>query len=110
MLQKYVTDCPEHPDEMVLSNASSMGNKAANEMDRVTMEEEYIHEFGEEEKGKLNYVDYLTGNPMPNDALLYAIPVCGPYSSVQSDHINMGYAICTLNFYTMDKYCVKIIP
>ncbi|KAG8372834.1 hypothetical protein BUALT_Bualt12G0108200 [Buddleja alternifolia] len=75
-------DCPEHPDE-----------KAASEMDRVTMEEDDIHEIGEEEKEKLNDVDYLTGNPLPNDVLLYAVPVCGPYNALQSY-----------------KYRVKIIP
>ncbi|CAA3007398.1 nuclear export mediator factor NEMF-like [Olea europaea var. sylvestris] len=53
-------------------------------MERVTMEEDDIHEIGEEEKGKLNDVDYLTGNSLPNDILLYAVPVCGPYSAVQS--------------------------
>nr|KYP36314.1 Serologically defined colon cancer antigen 1 isogeny [Cajanus cajan] len=61
--------------------------------DRVAMEEDDIHEIGEEEKEKLNDVDYLTGNPLPNDILLYAVPVCGPYNAVQSY-----------------KYRVKIIP
>ncbi|CAA2950932.1 nuclear export mediator factor NEMF [Olea europaea subsp. europaea] len=86
-------DCPEQPDETVLNNASSGGNKASNGMDRMTMEEDDIHEIGEEEREKLNDVDYLTGNPLPNDVLLYAVPVCGPYSAVQSY-----------------KYRVKIIP
>ncbi|CAI9771813.1 unnamed protein product [Fraxinus pennsylvanica] len=86
-------DCPEQPFETVLNNASSGGDKAVNEMDRVTMEEDDIHEIGEEEKGKLNDVDYLTGNPLPNDVLLYAAPVCGPYSALQ-----------------LYKYRVKIIP
>ncbi|CAA2988533.1 nuclear export mediator factor NEMF [Olea europaea subsp. europaea] len=86
-------DCPEQPDETVPNNASSGGNKASNGMDRMTMEEDDIHEIGEEERGKLNDVDYLTGNPLPNDVLLYAVPVCGPYSAVQSY-----------------KYRVKIIP
>lgn len=63
------------------------------EMDRVTMEEDDIHEIAEEEKEKLNDVDYLTGNPLANDVLLYAIPVCGPYNALQSY-----------------KYRVKIIP
>lgn len=62
-------------------------------MDRVKMEEDDIHEIGEEEKEKLNDVDYLTGNPVPTDVLLYAIPVCGPYNALQSY-----------------KYRVKIIP
>lgn len=65
----------------------------ANEIDRVAMEEDDIHEIGEGEREKLNDVDYLTGNPLPNDILLYAVPVCGPYNAVQSY-----------------KYRVKIIP
>ncbi|CBI22840.3 unnamed protein product, partial [Vitis vinifera] len=68
-------------------------DNSATEMDRVAMEEDDIHEIGEEEKGKLNDVDYLTGNPLPNDILLYAVPVCGPYSALQTY-----------------KYRVKIIP
>ncbi|KAM7279287.1 hypothetical protein ACFE04_006421 [Oxalis oulophora] len=56
----------------------------ANEVDKVVMEEDDIYEIGEEEKEKLNDVDYLTGNPLASDILLYAIPVCGPYSAVQS--------------------------
>ncbi|MFS8001340.1 putative NFACT protein [Helianthus anomalus] len=38
-------------------------------------------------------MDYLTGVPLPNDILLYAVPVCAPYAAVQSY-----------------KYRVKIIP
>lgn len=54
------------------------------EVDKVTMEEDDIHEIGEDEKEKLNDVDYLTGNPLPSDILLYAVPVCGPYNALQS--------------------------
>lgn len=54
------------------------------EMDKVVMEEDDIHELGEEEKEKLIDVDYLTGNPLPTDVLLYAVPVCGPYNALQS--------------------------
>ncbi|KAK4433847.1 Nuclear export mediator factor NEMF [Sesamum alatum] len=86
-------DCPEHPDETLRSKADGKVDTTAGEMDRVTMEEDDIHEIGEEEKEKLNDVDYLTGNPLPNDVLLYAVPVCGPYNALQSY-----------------KYRVKIIP
>ncbi|XP_074347240.1 uncharacterized protein LOC141686080 [Apium graveolens] len=61
--------------------------------DRLAMEEDDINEIGEDEKEKLNDVDNLTGNPLPNDILLYAVPVCGPYNALQSY-----------------KYRVKIIP
>ncbi|OVA16712.1 zinc finger protein [Macleaya cordata] len=99
-------DCQEHPDEAnhskevvhKHSNGSPEDHpdaveNTASEMDRVMMEEDDIHEIGEEEKEKLNDVDYLTGNPLPNDILLYAVPVCGPYNALQTY-----------------KYRVKIIP
>ncbi|KAI4344741.1 hypothetical protein L6164_011932 [Bauhinia variegata] len=88
-------DCKDQPDDLLHSHASGGAEENPNtsEADRVAMEEDDIHEIGEEEKGKLNDVDYLTGNPLPNDILLYAVPVCGPYSAVQSY-----------------KYRVKIIP
>lgn len=94
-------DCQEHLDEAVQSRASTgpqnnsnnVVDVGGNEMDRIAMEEDDIHEIGEEEKEKLNDVDYLTGNPLPNDILLYAVPVCGPYNALQSY-----------------KYRVKIIP
>ncbi|XP_022760737.1 nuclear export mediator factor Nemf [Durio zibethinus] len=91
-------ECPEHPDD-TLHHATVVGDDRRaglddnNELDRVAMEEDDVHEIGEEDKGRLNDVDYLTGNPLPSDILLYAVPVCGPYSAVQSY-----------------KYRVKIIP
>lgn len=48
------------------------------------MEEDDVHEIGEEEREKLNDLDYLTGNPLPTDILHYAVPVCGPYNALQS--------------------------
>ncbi|XP_058084254.1 uncharacterized protein LOC131231908 [Magnolia sinica] len=92
-------DCPEHLDgadhSKVAANKQVNGNapeglrdadldKTTGDEDRMTFEEEDIHEIGEEEKEKLNDVDYLTGNPLPNDILLYAVPVCGPYSALQT--------------------------
>lgn len=71
----------------------SLVDSTSEEVDRVAMEEEDIHEIGEEEKERLNDLDYLTGNPLPIDILSYAVPVCGPYSAVQSY-----------------KYRVKVIP
>lgn len=93
-------DCKEQPDDSSQNLANVRAEESFNmnvsntsEADRVAMEEDDINEIGEEEKEKLNDVDYLTGNPLPNDILLYAVPVCGPYTAVQSY-----------------KYRVKIIP
>lgn len=86
-------ECPENPDDTQKSKAGGKTESAESEMDRVMMEEDDINEIGEEEKEKLNDVDYLTGNPVPSDVLLYAVPVCAPYNALQSY-----------------KYRVKIIP
>lgn len=93
-------ECPEQPEEISrgltngkLENPDGNLGNAASEMERIAMEEDDIHEIGEEEKEKLNDVDYLTGNPLPNDVLLYAVPVCGPYNALQTY-----------------KYRVKIVP
>ncbi|XP_073308005.1 uncharacterized protein [Primulina huaijiensis] len=86
-------DCPEHPEETGKSKADGRVDRGTSEIDRVAMEEDDIHEIGDEEKEKLNDVDYLTGNPLPIDVLLYAVPVCGPYNALQAY-----------------KYHVKIIP
>ncbi|XP_027351975.1 nuclear export mediator factor NEMF isoform X2 [Abrus precatorius] len=93
-------DCKEQTDDLLhrhaIGEAEENPNMSAidtSQADRVAMEEDDIHEIGEEEKEKLNDVDYLTGNPLPNDILLYAVPVCGPYNAIQSY-----------------KYRVKIIP
>ncbi|PRQ39528.1 putative transcription factor interactor and regulator CCHC(Zn) family [Rosa chinensis] len=92
-------DCQEHQVDTSDSHANggvdhpNALDKTTSELDKVTIEEDDIHEIGEEEKEKLNDVDYLTGNPLPSDILLYAVPVCGPYNAVQSY-----------------KYRVKIIP
>lgn len=57
------------------------------------LEEENVQEVGAEAKGQLTEQDMLTGIPKPNDVLLYAVPVCAPYSALQ------GY-----------KYRVKLTP
>lgn len=84
-------ECPEQADQSERSKVDSRGERET--LEKVNMEEDDIHEIGEEEKEKLNDVDYLTGNPLPNDVLLYAVPMCGPYNALQSY-----------------KYRVKIIP
>ncbi|KAL4560165.1 hypothetical protein LXL04_032314 [Taraxacum kok-saghyz] len=79
-------DCREHLEHVDT-------NEKLNEAEKMAMEEDDIKEIGEDEKEKLTDVDYLTGIPLPNDILLYAVPVCAPYAAVQSY-----------------KYRVKIIP
>lgn len=75
-------ECPENIEE-ASRGPTNLGD-AADDMERMVMEEDDIHEIGEEDRGKLNDLDYLTGNPVPNDVLLYAVPVCGPYTALQT--------------------------
>ena len=53
---------------------------------------EYLNEE-EKDRMDLNELSALTGNPLDSDDLLFAIPMCGPYSALQ------GY-----------KYKVKVTP
>lgn len=85
-------DCRESTLETKHANGSSVSGEplsaerdtANSEMDVAATDDDAIHEIGEEEREKLNKLDYLTGNPLPSDILLYAIPVCGPYSALQT--------------------------
>ncbi|KAH9611511.1 hypothetical protein KSS87_020491 [Heliosperma pusillum] len=93
-------ECPEQSVEMTHGHANGLLEKpdgdsstSAGVEEQMAMEEDDIHEIGEEAKGKLNDVDYLTGIPYSNDILLYAVPVCGPYNALKSY-----------------KYRVKIVP
>lgn len=57
------------------------------------MEEENITKLNEEEKDKLTELDSLTGVPLPDDILLFAVPICAPYSVLSKD-----------------KFKIKLIP
>lgn len=46
------------------------------------LEEEGV--LDEEEGRQADEIDKLTGKPLPEDILLYAVPVCGPYSAIRS--------------------------
>jgi len=46
------------------------------------IDEEGIAE--EEEGQQVDEIEKLTGMPLPDDVLLYAVPVCGPYASMQN--------------------------
>ncbi|CAM6100258.1 unnamed protein product [Calypogeia fissa] len=57
--------------------------KAAKNEIAAIMAEENVLELDEDEKEKLTELDSLTGKPLPSDVLLYAVPVCGPYTALQ---------------------------
>ncbi|XP_010914660.1 uncharacterized protein [Elaeis guineensis] len=74
----------KHANSDVFEDLGLDSDKTTIEMDKIAIEEDGIHEIGEEERVKLNDLDYLTGNPLPDDILLYAVPVCGPYNALQT--------------------------
>ncbi|XP_020701212.1 nuclear export mediator factor NEMF isoform X2 [Dendrobium catenatum] len=79
-----LTTGSKHSNGSVAEYSHTELDGAISEMDKISMEEEGINELGEEEKEKLNDLDYLTGTPLSNDILLYAVPVCAPYTALQS--------------------------
>lgn len=83
-------DCQERNVEPKQTNGNASGdsvnapNKGNGEINIAATEDDDIPEIGEEEREKLNDLDYFTGNPLPSDILLYAVPVCGPYNALQT--------------------------
>lgn len=63
---------------------ANLGRTTLTENERLAFQEDDIHELADDEKEKLTELDTLTGIPLPNDILLYAVPVCGPYNALQS--------------------------
>ncbi|RWV83907.1 hypothetical protein GW17_00054424 [Ensete ventricosum] len=81
-------DCQEYTYQAKQANGNVSGDpltaepdKANIEIDVAATEDDSINDIGEEGREKLNDLDYLTGNPLPGDILLYAVPVCGPYTA-----------------------------
>lgn len=72
-------DCREGKAE---SNSNTESEKIDGDEEDGTANE--TGEGGDERDKLTNDLDLLTGNPLPDDVLLYAVPVCGPYNAVQS--------------------------
>lgn len=45
--------------------------------------EENVEVLDPEDRDRLTQLDSLTGAPKPDDVLLFAVPVCAPYSALQ---------------------------
>ena len=45
--------------------------------------EENVEVLDPEDRDRLTQLDSLTGLPQPDDVLLFAVPVCAPYSALQ---------------------------
>eukprot|EP01119_Soliformovum_irregulare_P021669 TRINITY_DN726_c0_g1_i2.p2 TRINITY_DN726_c0_g1~~TRINITY_DN726_c0_g1_i2.p2 ORF type:complete len:423 (+),score=243.24 TRINITY_DN726_c0_g1_i2:1165-2433(+) len=82
----YDPKSDENPEERELSKQKRKEKqektKEEEEELRILMEEENITQGGEAEK--LGELDSLTGKPLGDDVLLFAVPVCGPYAAMSS--------------------------
>nr|GEY59040.1 nuclear export mediator factor NEMF [Tanacetum cinerariifolium] len=78
-------DCVERADEagQQRTNGRRGDDDTLNDADKIAIEEDDIKKISEDEKVTLTHVDYLTGNPLPND-ILTLMPVCAPYTALQS--------------------------
>ncbi|KAG5404928.1 hypothetical protein IGI04_011047 [Brassica rapa subsp. trilocularis] len=84
MKEKYA-DQDEEERKIRMALLASSGKPQKNDVEAQSTKPAVTEEKKpSEEKEKLIDVDYLTGNPLPTDVILYAVPVCGPYNALQS--------------------------
>lgn len=81
---------PDNGDKADIGEAARLAEQA--EVSAL-LAAENVRELPEEDKARLTLLDSLTGCPKPDDILLFAVPVCAPYNTLQSY-----------------KYKVKLIP
>ena len=73
----------ESQDEFSLE----MQNLSKEEQEQVKLllqEEETIPQEEQNDNELVHILNSFTGNPLPNDTLLFAIPVCAPYSTLKN--------------------------
>ena len=111
------------PDE---TDSAIQGESAMSRRDRKKQEQleiqNILDEEGilDEEEGKqADEIDKLTGKPTTEDVLLYAVPVCGPYSAIRSFKYSVkltpgtmkkGTANGILRVYSLLSVCFFIFP
>eukprot|EP00731_Ephydatia_muelleri_P028292 Em0019g1165a len=89
---------PEEPAREGVSDEDDQGEgppeqESDDEEKQALMKEENIHQLEEALKEQVSILDSLTGCPLPDDILLYIIPVCAPYTAL-----------------TNYKFKVKLVP
>lgn len=60
-----------------------MDNTAEKAEIAALLAEENVEVLDPEDRDRLTQLDSLTGVPQPDDVLLFAVPVCAPYSALQ---------------------------
>ncbi|KAI8394072.1 fibronectin-binding protein A N-terminus-domain-containing protein [Radiomyces spectabilis] len=73
--QAVDTDQPQNPE--------AVGEEKDTEMIRQLLKEENITMLEADEIANLSVLDSLTANPLPEDIIHFAIPVCAPYQALQ---------------------------
>jgi hypothetical protein len=84
-------DSPSAAAAADVATTQVQGDGDISRRERKKLEQQEIQAILEDEgildemEGKqADELEKLTGNPLPEDLLLYAVPVCGPYKSLQS--------------------------
>ena len=75
-----------HEADTTIQGESAMSRRERKKQEQLEIQN-ILDEEGilDEEEGKqADEIDKLTGKPMAEDVLLYAVPVCGPYSAIRS--------------------------
>ncbi|CAI8001853.1 Nuclear export mediator factor Nemf [Geodia barretti] len=81
------------------------GEDSDEEEKKAILADENIHQLDDTEKDQLSILDSFTGSPVPEDIMIYAIPVCAPYTAVTS----YKYAGPSLHL-VVYAYRVKLVP
>nr|GEZ35582.1 nuclear export mediator factor NEMF isoform X1 [Tanacetum cinerariifolium] len=81
--ESVTAGCPEDEAGQERTNGRRGDDDTLNDADKIAIEKDDLKKISEDEKVKLTYVDYVTGNPLPND-ILTLMPVCAPYTALQS--------------------------
>ncbi|CAG8474262.1 7196_t:CDS:2 [Acaulospora morrowiae] len=85
IIRDNANDDSTHNQEGLENNnlVDDIENEEDAEEVRQLLREENIIVLEAEELENLTVLDFLTGTPLPDDILLFAVPVCAPYISLQ---------------------------
>ena len=74
----------DQPRLLILGLVTMSGNLQGQHEAAEILAEENVDLMTEDERQQASQLNTLTGAPLPNDILLHALPVCGPYSALQT--------------------------
>ena len=70
-------------------SAASVNDSDDQESIRQILEDENVAIIADDLKDSVTFLDSLTGCPLPDDVILFALPICGPYRSATLTYQNV---------------------